>query len=331
MKLSVIVCLSEAPRHLQAQLESIVAQTRPPDEVLLCGAGPSETLETARAALANAPFQVRSDSASAGADLRGAVGRAIELCEGDIIVLSERDGAWLPEKLHHIERAFSDSPDAGLVAADAELVDDDSRPIGCSLWESMGFGQGEQKAFREKKRLPALARQDDIASANLAFRSAYKHLILPFPNDISVTAWIALVVGAVAQISLVGARLSRYRLSEGRQFGEGQAAPPDKAKEATAATEATARKRDELSEQIFLLGLVSERLSAFDDSSRGAGQGSELAGRMAHLLARANLPAGRSRRIRYVFKELVTRRYHLYSYGLHSALKDILIVPDRSG
>lgn len=326
MRLSVIVRTPEEPRRSHAHLESIAAQTRPPDELILCGDGPAEeALEAARALLADAPFPVRTVPASGGADLRSAVGAALELCDGDVIVLSERDSVWLPEKLLRMAQAFSESPGAGLVLADAELVDESLRPFGCSLWECIGFGQAEQKAFREKKRLPALSRQDAIASATIAFRSAYKRLILPFPTDIPVTAWVALVVGAVAQISLVGARLSKYRLREGMQFGDEGPAAPDGAKEATAA-----RGRDELSEQVYLLGLVSERLSAFD-SSGGAGQGSELAGRMAHLLARSNLPAGRPRRTKYVIKELVTRRYHLYSYGLHSALKDILLAPDRSG
>lgn len=311
MKISVVICLPEVIPHFQEHLESLIAQTRPPDELIFCNAGSThKTLEIAQSFAAKATLPVRFNP-TGEPDL---VESAIKLCEGDLIIFSEQDNVWFPEKLLEITDAFSESPESGLVLADAELVDESSRPLGCSLWECIGFGPREQKAFKDKKKLTGLLRHDAIASATMVFRSTYKHLILPFRKNISHTAWIALVACAVGQISLIRTSLSNYRLHAEKQFGP----------------EAINGYGDNgLAEELFLLRLVAERL-ALNERSERVEEASELAGRIGHLVGRSNLPAERSKRIPYILKELLTLRYHLYSYGFNSALKDILVPPERN-
>ena len=51
---------------------------------------------------------------------------------------------------------------------------------------------------------------------------------------------------------------------------------------------------------------------------------SELARRIKHLSARANLPKSRFNRAMAIARELLSSRYHLYSKGINSAAKDFV-------
>lgn len=270
MRISVVSSLPEVTLHLQEYLNSIAAQTRAADQVVRC---------------------------------EGSAEQAIRACDGDVIVFSAQDDVWFREKLARVEQSFSDYPDSGAVLANAELVDENLRSLGCSLWESIGFGPTEQKALKDKKKLSGLLRQDAIAT--LAFRSHYRSLILPFPKDISAIAWIALVVCAAGEVVLIREPLSNYRLHTENQF-----------------TSAANNGDNGVAKELSLLRLVSERLSLNETS--------ELVARMDHLATRSSLPAEKSKRIRRIMKELLTRRYHRYSYGFNSALKDILVPPQRN-
>ncbi len=271
MKISVVIPLPEVSPHLQEHYESIKAQTRPPDEIVF------------------------SSGKSAFP-----VDEAVKQCNGDIIVLSDQENIWFPEKLTQITQLFSDFPESDIVLANADLVDENLRPLGCSLWESIGFGPNEQKALKDKKKLSGLLKPNAIAT--IAFRSSYKPLVLPLPNDLSIAAWIALVCCAAGRVSLIQQPLSSYRLRGENQFGF--------------------EEPNDLARELSLLKLVAERLKLNGTT--------ELAARMDHLAARSNLPAERSKRIRRILKELLTRRYHRYSYGFNSALKDILVPPPRN-
>jgi glycosyltransferase involved in cell wall biosynthesis len=52
--------------------------------------------------------------------------------------------------------------------------------------------------------------------------------------------------------------------------------------------------------------------------------GARLERRIAHLEARSTLPRGKLRRVSPVLRELITLRYHRYSKGIQSAVKDLL-------
>jgi hypothetical protein len=65
---------------------------------------------------------------------------------------------------------------------------------------------------------------------------------------------------------------------------------------------------------------LNEKSHLFDSRQILSG----LEERIAHLSARANLPSRRLSRLQDVLRELLSRRYHLYSNGVYSAIKDLL-------
>ena len=59
--------------------------------------------------------------------------KAISLCKGEIIALSDQDDVWLPHKIEKLEHIFKSNPDIGYVFSDAIVVDDKLDPLGYTM------------------------------------------------------------------------------------------------------------------------------------------------------------------------------------------------------
>src|SRR5882762_9087557 len=100
MKISIAMCTYNGARYLREQLDSIAAQTRPPSELIVCDDNSlDETREIVAGFAASAPFPVRLGVNEQNLGSIRNFERAIKLCEGDLIALSDQDDVWLPEKL----------------------------------------------------------------------------------------------------------------------------------------------------------------------------------------------------------------------------------------
>lgn len=149
MRISVALCTYNGERFLRQQLASMADQDRPPDEVVVCDDGSTdETVSILEDFAANGHFPVRIHRNAQNLGSTKNFERAIGLCEGDVIATADQDDRWLPRKLAAIAEIFEKSPDVGLVFSNAELIDEDDRPIVGSLWESVRFGPGRERRMR---------------------------------------------------------------------------------------------------------------------------------------------------------------------------------------
>ena len=113
------MCTYNGAEFLQAQLESILAQTRPPDEIVVCDDGSTDDTEAVLKRFSGLVLHLNKQNLGSVKNFEQAIG----LCTGDIIALSDQDDVWREDKLHSIEQAFRKTPTAGLVFSDAEIVD----------------------------------------------------------------------------------------------------------------------------------------------------------------------------------------------------------------
>src|SRR5437763_17010761 len=134
-KFSVAMCTHNGAPFVEEQLKSISSQSRLPDEVIVCDdCSHDETARIVERFSEVAPFPLRLIVNSTNFGVVKNFEQAISLCTGDIIALCDQDDVWQPTKLARIETAFDESPAAGLVFMDAELIDEQLRPTGRSLW-----------------------------------------------------------------------------------------------------------------------------------------------------------------------------------------------------
>ena len=180
MRLSIAMCTYNGAAYLSEQLESLAAQTRPPDELVVCDdrSNDGRTLEIVKAFARNAPFRVRLSVNRKNLGSKKNFARAIRRCRGDIIFLCDQDDVWRRDKLARFEDTFTSRPETGFVFSDADVVDENLRPLSHL---SDDFGRERLTDLEQVKAFHALLRRNLVTGATLAFRSSFRPLVLPIP------------------------------------------------------------------------------------------------------------------------------------------------------
>lgn len=322
------MCTYNGARYLREQLDSIAAQTRPPDELVVCDDRSTDrTTDIVRDFASSATFPVRLFVNTENLGSTKNFERAVSLCEGDAIALADQDDVWHPSKLRRLEDALTQSPRAGLVFTDAEVVDERLAPLGFTLWQRINFSEEEKSRISRGEGFDVLLEHNVVTGATMAFRSEFRPLVLPIPTEgrLIHDGWIALLVAAVAELVFVSEPLIKYRQHEAQQLGAVKAGHFEH-KRATFAEliEAAQQTRggDYLRELNWLEPFCA-RLAEQGGAYRSRKAVIRLNGRLAHLRARASLPQSRLARVPIALKELFTMRYHQHSRGVLSFAKDL--------
>jgi glycosyltransferase involved in cell wall biosynthesis len=325
MKVSVAMCTYNGEPYLAEQLASTAAQSRLPDELVVCDdASTDSTCEIIRQFASSAPFPVHLHVNEKNLGSTKNFERAIALCEGDAIVLSDQDDVWLPQKLERIEQYFTSEPNVGMVFSDAEVVDASLQPLGYGLWESVGFDEAHRALVRKGRVLDVLLPGWTVTGATMAFRSEFRNLLLDIPTDLAVIhdGWIALMIASVADVAFIEEPLIKYRQHARQQIGARERktinrSPAEEVRRAIGVTNSY--------EEMISIGMrAKERLAGHGTTYQTDKAIAKLDDRLKHLRARANLAAGKLNRVRSVAEELLSQRYHRYSNGFRSAVKDLL-------
>ncbi len=327
MKISVALCSYNGERYIREQLNSIAAQTRLPDELVICDDRSTDaTTKIISEFSDSAPFPVRVYLNEKNLGSTKNFERAIGLCEGDIIALSDQDDVWLPVKLRVIEERLA-SAEIGLVFSDATAVDEQLRPLGFTLWQKLGLDEKRQEQIRSGRALDILLPGWTVTGATMAFRAQYRSIAFEIPSNIPMIhdGWIALTVASVSGIDVIAEPLIKYRQHPGQQIGAPQKEPDKPVAAKNLHDVRTALRREtSYAELIAIAELLRQRLQDRCDATQCSTALTRLDARLVHMKTRFTLPRRRLSRVTPVMREFFSGRYGRYSNGAYSALKDLL-------
>ncbi|MDQ4121024.1 MAG: glycosyltransferase family 2 protein [Acidobacteriota bacterium] len=343
MKISVAMCTYNGSAFLAEQLDSIAAQTRPPDEVVVCDDRSTDaTAEIVNGFAAKSPFPVRFVVNEINLGVVGNFEKAISLCTGDIIALSDQDDVWMPEKLAIFEREFNQKPHLGFVFTDGEIVDERLNSLNRQVWDYF-FTKSKQRLFEQGRQIDVLLWTNTVTGATAALRAELKTRLIPLPADAEFIhdGWIALLAACHSHVSFVPQPLIKYRQHGNQQCGLPKRS--DKPDQNLSLKEQHRKTLDSLHARVralqAALDFCSQRQSeeqsetekpavslkpletAKNELSRVIGELEEM---IKHLERRTALPASRLQRLKIVSNELLAGNYSRYSKGVGSAIKDLL-------
>lgn len=313
-KISVALCTYNGERFLSRQLASMQQQTRPPDELVVCDDHSTDTtIEILQNFAASAGFPVRITQNEHNLGVAANFERAIQLCQGDLIALSDQDDIWDPMRLERSQQEFIAHPGVGLVFSDADIMDDQDQSTGVRLWLNFGF-EGERKQRLLEGDYTVLAKNRFVTGATLMLRSRLRENCLPVGSGWLHDEWIAATAAAVADLMPIDLPLIRYRQHASQQVGLSPS---------PSFRERNQRHWSELSRQIGLLAEMCSKLSQQSLTPRGEALYACYKAHLRFARFRSALPQSRVGRLSPLLREYAS--YSTLGSGLRSMATDFVL------
>jgi len=316
LNLSIAMTTFNGDRFLQEQLDSFINQTRLPDELVVCDDGSrDETLEILEKFGRKAPFSVKIFRNSRNLGYAKNFEKAITLCQGDLVSLSDQDDIWLPNKLREIEQIFLKYPATGYVFSDGFIVDEKLKPLNYSLWDYLGFSFNTKCQFLPCKFYQYTLRRE-INGAIITINAKLRDALFPLPEYWSHDGWISFAGSLIMDVIAFPTKLIKYRRHLGQQFGA-----PYKIIEKFNKVKSTKRvdyTKQSIKWENALSHIANKRLDINEDILK------HILNKKEHYAIRGNMPRKLSKRINVIAKEIINRRYLLYSDNWKSIAMDLL-------
>lgn len=322
MKVSVAIATFRGSRFITEQLASIVEQTLPPDEIIVFDdASDDDTVEAAEsfARSCSVPISIHRNESNVGVVAN--FESAIKATDGDVIFLADQDDVWYPHKIITMVDAFASDPDTGLLFSDADLVNQDLRPLGRSLWSELRFKASERRLIQSPSALDLLLRRFLVTGATLAIRRELLPILLPFSQHLIHDAWIATLASSITRIGVIDKPLIQYRQHANQRIGT-RASWRNWWTQLKAAQEMTPEYFDE--QQLFYQDLAT-RLEDCKSQWLHPGIGDLADRKVQHLRRRIHFRQQRLRSVISVSREYLGGDYSRFSVGWKSAAQDLLL------
>lgn len=171
MYISIALAAFNGEKHIMEQLESFSAQTVLPDELIICDDGSTDkTIDLVSHFATTARFKVTLIENEKTLGHVQNFSKALSLCTGDVVFLSDQDDMWFPSKIETIKRVFHQNPNFWVVIHDGELTDGNLLPSGQTKMSQIrrGYGAAEMAS----------------TGALTAVQRSFLKYALPIPADI---------------------------------------------------------------------------------------------------------------------------------------------------
>ncbi|GGK73246.1 glycosyltransferase family 2 protein [Amphritea balenae] len=302
-------------RFLEEQLESINDQTFRPYELIIiddCSKDASVNIVKRYSEEVSFPVRLHLNSKNIGSTLTFC--KAISLSEGDVVVLCDQDDLWVEDRLEKIKSAFEEDYSRVGVYSNASLIDQDGNYLGRNLWSSLSIKNDEFKALATGgySAFSVLLARNVITGAAFAFKKRYVQSCQKFPESWVHDAWIAINVVRSGPIHCIPECLVKYRQHDGNQIGLNQIS-----------TFGRLIARLKFRSEDYFIGLISDRKILLDylvNSGEDEVFSNLVGDAVTHFKSRVE-----GKRNRFIFvRELIYGRYHKFSSGFSSFVKDFL-------
>jgi glycosyltransferase involved in cell wall biosynthesis len=311
-KISIAMAVYNGEKFIEQQLDSILNQTRRPNEIIICDDSPdNKTFNAIENIIARFPGIIKYFKNDSQLGVSKNFEKAISMTSGDIILLADQDDVWHPGKVEKLCSLLTSSPDYGGAFCNSELVAENLNPLGVTHFDLRGFN-GHPKTDIEMLefflcRVPA-------AGHNMAFKSEFKELILPFPElDECHDTWIGLVIAATKKWAFINDTLTKFRQHTDNVSQAGRSSQLKAALDSIKNNVST-----------WTVALYDELIRRLAGKAK-PGILELLKDRREHSATRAKMNCNIFKRLPLVLREIKNKRYFRYGRGWKNAIQDIFL------
>ena len=203
--------------YLKAQMDSILGQSIPVHEIIVCDDGSTDGTREILASYAaeNPQIQLHFNEKNLGTVAN--MQQCLRRTTGDLIFLADQDDVWLPSKVEKTLAFFQENPEADAVFSNADIIDEVAETqIGMTLWDIIGFPYSEVDLADFESRVDNV-----VTGAGLAFKRNPELLEKDIPQipGLLHDGWIGLYFAAKNTLNANPERLFQYRSHANQQVG----------------------------------------------------------------------------------------------------------------
>jgi glycosyltransferase involved in cell wall biosynthesis len=224
MKVSIALCTFNGEQYISDQLNSILNQSYPADEIIVCDDGSTDgTIRILEVFNSKFPRKIAIYRNSVNKGTIRNFERAISLSTGELIFLSDQDDIWYPDKIKKMVSFFSEKSSTLLLFSNGDLIDQNGVATGSTLWDAWDFTEEIRENWRNNKLAfyDLLKIHNKVTGATIAFKRKLKKQILPIrvPANYWHDQWLALHAAALNGLSFIEEPLIQYRMHPNQQIG----------------------------------------------------------------------------------------------------------------
>lgn len=227
MKISVALCTYNGEKFLREQLNSIINQTIPVNEIVVCDDCSSDaTLTILEEYNQKYPqlFKIFINEINLRSNKN--FEKSISLTTGDYIFLSDQDDVWRNDKVEKTLEVFKQNENAEGVFSDAYLINNKDKILfdnTISLWDSIYFF--ETKIPKPLDLYKILIKKGNyLTGATLCIKKEVKNYCFPFQTIDNVflhDEWFAFILSIRKKLYYSSEKLISYRIHANQQMGVG--------------------------------------------------------------------------------------------------------------
>lgn len=221
MKISVALCTYNGEKYLHEQLNSILNQTLKVNEIIVCD---DQSTDSTIAILEEYSkkneglFKIFKNEIN----LRSVKNfeKAISLCSGDFIFLSDQDDIWTSNKVENYIAFFNKNLNIDVLASNGTCIDENSEILNrYTIWDVPEFLRQEKLDFDYYSLITEVG--NFVTGASMAFRNTFVSQIIPFPivKDFHHDEWIAIIACKNNAFEMLNEKYFLYRVHSGQQVG----------------------------------------------------------------------------------------------------------------
>lgn len=215
MKISIALCTYNGEKYISEQIQSLLSQTRLPDEIIISDDGSTDkTIEIVEHLLkeSNISYEIYKQSPSLGVFKNFEF--AMNECRGDVIFPCDQDDIWKSDKLEKHIMLHESRIDKVLVYSNADVIQNDVNHYLYPLWDVKLIENG-QYASQSKM----LYEGKSIAGCCMSIDREFFQQILPIPDEIYHDDWCATSASLIDGIVGIPESLIYYRQHGGNVVG----------------------------------------------------------------------------------------------------------------
>lgn len=227
MALSVAMCTYNGSRFIKDQLNSIIEQSRPVNEIIISDdCSTDNTIEIINDYINKYPGLIQLYQNKENLRSTKNFENAISKCSGDYIFLADQDDIWDFYKVEKIISKFEANEFLEGIFSNGNLINDDNKVIpNTDMWDSFYFFE---KNLEKPIDLFCLLKHhaNMVTGATLCIKKNILDLILPFPDLTNKKfyhdEWIALILASRNSLDYINENLISYRIHTSQQIGIGK-------------------------------------------------------------------------------------------------------------